>query len=85
MKNKILNFFFIYLFFLICCLIFFTNPLVFQIWSQMFQILTIKPLELFDTAVKKHWLCNACLAGFWPSKPTVWLKFGPKLGSNIRF
>ena len=25
------------------------------------------------------------LAGFWPSKPTVWLKFGPKLGPNIRF
>jgi hypothetical protein len=25
------------------------------------------------------------LAGFWPSKPTVWLKYGLKLGPGIRF
>ena len=49
-KYFLKKYFFFDLFFLtISCLIFFTNPLVFQIWSQMFQILTIKPLELFDT------------------------------------
>ena len=25
------------------------------------------------------------MPGFWPSKPTVWLKFDPKLGPNMNF
>ena len=54
----------------------------------MFQILTIKPLNLLDTkqrVAENHWFCYIFLAGFWPSKTTVWLQFGPKLGQNMNF
>ena len=52
LKKKLKFFFskfFFKFFFLICCLIFFTNYLVFDVWSQTFQFLTIKPMNLFDT------------------------------------
>ena len=41
--------FFQIFFFLFVILFFITSDLVFDVWSQMFQFLTIKPMNLFDT------------------------------------
>ena len=87
-KNKHMKLFEKNIFFLICYLIFITNYLVFHFWSQLFQSFTIKPLNLLDTNKEQQKIIGFdmfFLAGFWPSKTTVWLQFDPKLGQNMNF